>query len=233
MYCAVTWPQYPHREPEMCPVREIPVYAFDVNPEQVGIYQTIDLITDPINPPTSPTEQEASGMTIIDSSAGFGPDTDDAGSKAREKLALTGAAIKRKALLMWMWIKIITFLAVCGIVAFGYYSYQHRVKTYVTDHRPCMVEAEDKSWKVTGSRAYSYQNNELFGFRWSEAAAVEEKTELDVTGNLMVGGAYEGGYWWVAVTDKTTRPVYLKPASLLIFMANNKMLITNNETFCK
>ena len=219
--------------------------ASEVTPEQAGIYANDpDYVPRDDNPhnvraesipanvtPEEPEQDVTQPMTIIDSSAGFG--NDDAGSKAREKLAIAGAVIKRKALRMWMWIKIITFLAVCGIVAFGYYSYQHRVKTYVTDHRPCMVEAEDKSWKVTGSRAYSYQNNELFGFRWSEAAAVEEKTELDVTGNLMVGGAYEGGYWWVAVTDKTTRPVYLKPASLLIFMANNKMLITNNETFCK
>lgn len=211
----MTWPQYPLPEPEATP---------DLLPE---------LCKSQVTRTNYPLQDVIQPMTIIDSSAGFGPDTEDAGTKAREKLALAGAVIKRKALRMWMWTKIIAFLAVCGIVAFGYYSYQHRVKTYVTDHRPCMVEAEDKSWKVTGSRAYSYQNNELFGFRWSEAAAVEEKTELDVTGNLMVSGAYEGGYWWISVTDKTTRPVYLKPASLLIFTANNKTLITNNETFCK
>lgn len=218
----------------MCPVREIPVYAFDVNPEQVGIYQTINLITDPINPPTSPTEQEASGMTIIDSSAGFGPDTDDAGTKAREKLALAGAVIKRKALRMWMWIKIIAFLAICGLIGFGYYSYEHRIKSYVTDHRPCSASNDDKSWTVTGTRSYSYQNNELFGFRWSEKAAVEEKTELDLgVGSIMVIGAHEGGYWYQLVTPNTTRPVMLKPADLFTFVSNNKVIVTNSETFCK
>lgn len=158
--------------------------------------------------------------------------TVDAGDLART--AMTKRTLKQKAARLWMWIKFCIFMAVCIAGALLYWQYTQRAKTYVTDHRSCLIEAEDKSWKVTGTRHYSYTSNELFGIRWVESAAVEERTELDV-GNyaIMVIGAEEGNYWWRTVTPSEAKPIKLKPALLYTFVANGKALLVNSDKFCK
>lgn len=157
----------------------------------------------------------------------------DAGVVAREKARTR--SFKAKARRMWNWIKFICFMAILCAGAFLYWQYTERKHTYVVEPRICFFETADKQVRITGTRYYSYMQNEVFGLRWHRKEDTSIKTEIDLKGNSMViaslGGKDGPTSKFVSMGEMGKEP--LPPAETYIITMDKRSVVLSDETFCR
>lgn len=230
--------------------------ADEVTPEQVGIYAGGDLNPDPANPhsirkesfPTPSADGDQTGASPTNDPTEFDPrimgaaepgplelPPSDAGYRAREKLKVKDRSLKARAKRMWNWIKFICFLAVLIVGALLYWQYTVRKHTYVVEPRICFFETADKQVRITGTRYYSYMQNEMFGLRWHLAEDTSIKTEIDLKGNSMViaslGGKDGPTSKFISMGELGKEP--LPPAETYVITMDKRSVVLSDETFCR
>lgn len=96
-------------------------------------------------------------------------------------------------------------------------------KKRVTDLRECEITFKDGS-RLTGHRTYSYQYNELFGWRWYDASTVVERTSIRILGEAVsIVGVNKGDESWsLHVGQGEDRLQLVIPAERYVFMYGDK-----------
>lgn len=162
-----------------------------------------------------------------------GFDNFDAGEHARGKVK--DRSLKARAKRMWNWIKFLTFMAILVIGAVVYWQYTVRKHTYVVEPRICFFETADKQVRITGTRYYSYMQNEMFGLRWHLAEDTSIKTEIDLKGNSMViaslGGKDGPTSKFISMGELGKEP--LPPAETYVITMDKRSVVLSDETFCR
>jgi hypothetical protein len=233
--------------------------ADEVTPEQVGIYVGDALKLDPANPhnirkesfpvpePTDPASGQVDGEPTNDPKefdARLMPEPEagplelppsDAGYLAREKLKVKDRSLRARARRMWNWIKFICFLAILAAGALLYWQYTVRKHTYVVEPRICFFETADKQVRLTGTRYYSYTQNEMLGVRWAHNDDTQVKTELDIKGSAMVIASLGGpdGPTSKYISNGELGKEVLPVAETYVITFDKRSVVLNASTFCR
>lgn len=157
----------------------------------------------------------------------------DAGEAARGKVK--DRSLKARARRMWNWIKFICFLAVLAAGALLYWQYTVRKHTYVVEPRICFFETADKQVRLTGTRYYSYTQNEMLGVRWAHNDETQVKTELDIKGSAMVIASLGGpdGPTSKYISNGELGKEVLPVAETYVITFDKRSVVLNASTFCR
>lgn len=226
--------------------------ASEVTPEQVAIYQVEGKAPESGKPnPHNVTKSDIpplddSREVITDQPEEFDPrmlgaaepgplelPPTDAGILAREKAK--GRSFKAKVRRAWNWTKAIILLLLLLAGAFLYWQYTVRKHTYVVEPRICFFETADKSIRLTGTRYYSYTQNEMLGYRWAHTDDVSVKTEIDVKGDSMVitglGGPDGPTSKYVPQGERGVQ--VLTPATTYVVTLDKRSVVLESNKFCR
>lgn len=209
-------------------------HADEVTAEQAGIYvdespaQTDGLVTN------EPKEFDPRMMGAAEPGPLELPPA-DAGYLAREKLKVKDRSLKARARRMWNWIKFICFLTVLVVGALLYWQYTERKHTYVVEPRICLFETADKQVRLTGTRYYSYTQNEMLGVRWAHNDETTVKTELDIKGSAMVIASLGGpdGPTSKYISQGEQGKEVLPVAETYVITFDKRSVVLNASTFCR
>ena len=157
----------------------------------------------------------------------------DPGALAREKVK--GRSFKAKVRRAWNWTKAIILLLLLLAGTFLYWQYTVRKHTYVVEPRICFFETADKSIRLTGTRYYSYTQNEMLGYRWAHTDDVSVKTEIDVKGDSMVitglGGPDGPTSKYVPQGERGVQ--VLAPATTYVVTLDKRSVVLESNKFCR
>jgi hypothetical protein len=195
-------------------------------------------------PDQAPTENDLYDLKEyirgVDSAHGaLSESTEDAGSKARERMALSAfkRAARKAALIAKVTILSGVLLALCCVGAFANWAWEHRKQAWLQDTRNCQAKVGDLELK--GLRTYTYPYIEVLGYRFIDTQQIEESTKVFITGNgLSIMGltnAQDGkgpGYWGLQVSDGVRDGQLLKPADTYVFMSGKNMAAVESKSFC-
>lgn len=157
---------------------------------------------------------------------------EDAGTKARARLAAKAAARKVKWMIKWSFIVVCFVLVFSGIgkVAWGYYTQE---TGFTENHRTC--SAMIGGVKITGTRTYNYPYRDFMGARIILKEKVIETTRIDLTGDPMTivpvvldGKDYGKSY---ALSERGS-PI-VKTAPMYVIVSGKSNGIIEYEAFCK
>lgn len=105
----------------------------------------------------------------------------------------------------------------------------------VTDSRSCLVKFSGDN-KLTGTRSYSYQYTELFGWRWYDKNTVSTETRLTIAGEpVTIVGIGGKEPWSVNISMGEQYRQLLKPAEEYVILYGDKKLTTviKSSDMCK
>lgn len=158
----------------------------------------------------------------------------DAGAACRDKLTMRQKAVAR-ARMIWRFIKItfvLTLLAMSGTLA---YKVQDLPREYKVDNRPCHFVDEAKGIELTGNRAYSYYQRELFGIQFRSADEVKAKTTFEVNGTEMTVIGTGPGTWWSKYIGMGSVGKHepLPDAETYTFVIGKKAVAVDSKAFCR
>lgn len=235
--------------------------ADEVTPEQVGIYAGNGEPLDPSNPhnvtkasipepepePTNdPKEFDPRIMgepepgplelpPVKHGSAQPGRHSLEYDPGVSARMLLKDRSLKARAKRMWNWIKFLTFMAILIIGAVVYWQYTVRKHTYVVEPRICFFETADKQVKLTGTRYYSYTQNEMLGVRWAHNDETTVKTELNINGTGMVIASIGGkdGPTSKYIPQGEQGTVVMPVADTYIITLEKRSVILSADTFCR
>lgn len=135
-------------------------------------------------------------------------------------------------LVLWLMSFIFIVLTVGTIMA-AWIIENYTVSGRVIDNRPC--ELKQDGLEITGTRSYSYINNELFGFRWSRTSDINERTVVNVSMNGLTVVMQTNGE-----KSKTMRRgegeggiMILPKADYYAFYSNGRATGTTHGELCK
>lgn len=160
-------------------------------------------------------------------------DKPDAGEAARGKVK--DRSLKARAKRFWMWLKFFVFFLVLIAGALLYWQYTVRKHTYVVEPRICFFETADKQVRLTGTRYYSYTQNEMLGVRWAHNDETQVKTELDIKGSAMVIASLGGpdGPTSKYISNGELGKEVLPVAETYVITFDKRSVILNASTFCR
>lgn len=157
----------------------------------------------------------------------------DAGTKAREKVK-NRKSVAQRAVVIWNFLLLTVVLCVIGLGSVLYYKVSKTPKVYQVDSRPCEYTDEKTGITLTGTRYYSYYQQDLFGFQWRDGKAVDETTELDLTGSAMtIMGVGNGQWWYKYIDDGETGLERMKSAELYQFVIGKRAVAVPYRKFCR
>jgi hypothetical protein len=164
--------------------------------------------------------------------AGYSPPL-DAGTRAASRIRTKAAAVADTAVRAVSWLVGLSIaLAIIVIVGTGYYGWENRVTGRLSDDRQCKAEYKDLT--ITGKRTYSYPYTEIFGFRFIDTAAIDERTVVDIRGDAMMILGQSGDEWWSLSIGMAEQGIQiLKPADYFTFVVGKKAVVVKSKLFCE
>lgn len=158
----------------------------------------------------------------------------DAGIACREKLSLKQKAITR-ARAIWQFIKVLFVMSLLGMSGALAYKVNDLPRKYQVDNRPCHFVDEAKGIELTGNRAYSYYQRELFGIQFRTKDEVQAKTTLEVTGNEMMVLGTGPDIWWAKHIPMGSVGKFepLAEAETYTFVIGKKAVAVDSKAFCR
>lgn len=156
----------------------------------------------------------------------------DAGVKAASRIRAKAAAVASATATFMRWaIGLSVLLAILIVSAIGYYGWENRVTGRLSDDRMCKVEYKDLS--ITGKRTYSYPFMEIFGFRFIDTKAIDERTIVDIRGDAMMIIGQSGDDWWSLAIGMAEQGIQiLKPSDSYTFVVGKKAVVVKSKVFC-
>lgn len=152
-------------------------------------------------------------------------------SDVKQRLA-TRSTIYRRTTKFLKWLLVIVLLITFGC-AYGLYSYVKSVpKQRATDIRYCSIQVGNTT--VSGTREFSYNYHDYFGYRFIDTSKIDTKTSIDygVTGLIIVGNNKDN-FWSFNSGGSVIGKIIIKPAERYTFIVNGKVNVIDDSVFCK
>lgn len=156
-------------------------------------------------------------------------ETDDAGAKARDKMAVKHRKSKWHIYLIWLTALLVIVAGACWAV---YNDSSTVINKRVVDIRECKVNFDDV--EVKGRRYYTKHYTEVLGIRFMQKKDIEETTEIhhDYTETVVVGMT-KGEWWRLHLTKGEPARRVLAPTEHYVFVQEGNAVVIDYEAFCK
>lgn len=196
--------------------------------DQAKMWAKVDELTRAVDEESPQPTVHNGSEAMID---GYRPSV-DAGMRAAERIRSKAAAIANGTARLIKWIIGTSIaLAIVVISSAGYYGWENRVTGRLSDDRSCKVEYKDLT--ITGKRTYSYPFTEIFGFRFIDTKAIDERTVIDIRGDALVVVGQSGSDWWsLAIGPGEQGIQILKAAESYTFVMGKKAVLVKSKEFC-